>query len=73
MKKMEKKLFIPWVVSLAATVVCILIVVLSSRSVLTLSDGARSILALSVTVAMVIFGYTSCKHAGVLKNQKQRK
>ena len=73
MRKMEKKLFIPWVVSLAVTVVCILIVVLSSRSVLTLSDGARSILALSVTAAMVIFGYTSCKHAGVLKNQKQRK
>ena len=73
MKKMEKKLFIPWVISLAVTVVCIFIVVLNSRSVLALSDGARSVLALSVSAAMIVLGYTSCKHAGVLKNQKQRK
>ncbi len=71
MKKMDKKLLIPWIVSLVVMVVCIVVIFLSAGSALTLGDGARSVLALSVTAAMIVFGYTSCKHAGVLKGQKK--
>ena len=70
MKKMEKGLLIPWAGSLAATIVCILIVLLDAGAVVHLSDGARNALALTVTAALVVFGYTSCKHAGVLKSQR---
>lgn len=70
MKKMEKKILIPWITSFAVTVLCVVIVILDASAVLTLSGGARNALGIIVTVALIVFGYTSCKYAGVLKSQR---
>jgi len=50
----------------------VLAVLFSSRT-LTLTDTARNVIALSLTVALVVFSYTLCKHLSLLKGQRQKK
>ncbi len=72
MKNVSKKLLIAWAASFAAVVLCVLAVVLDCSAVLTLSDGARNAVGVAVAAALVVFGYTGCKYAGLLKGQKKK-
>lgn len=71
MKTIDKKTLIPWLVSFLTVVVCVVIVILSTSGTLVLSDTGRNALGIIVTVGLIVFAYTSCKYAGVLKGQKK--
>ena len=49
----------------------VLAILFSSRK-LSLTGTAVNIIALSLTVALVVFSYTLCRHLGLLKGQKQK-
>lgn len=71
MKKMDKKTLIPWAISALVTLVCLLLVVLFATGSLALSEAARGVLGVTITIALIVFAYTSCKYAGVLKGQRK--
>ena len=58
------------IISGAAMLVGIVIVVLFAAGVLALSEQSRNVLAIAISAALVVFSYTLCKSLGVLKNQK---
>ena len=59
------------IVSDAAMVAGLVIVVLFAAGVLALSEQSRNVLAIAISAALVVFSYTMCKSLGVLKNQKK--
>jgi len=54
-----------------AAIAGIVIVVLFAAGALALSEQSRSVLAIAISAALVVFSYTLCKSLGVLKNQKK--
>lgn len=62
---------ISMIVSGAALLIGIVIVVLFAVGVLALSEQSRNVLAIVISAALVVFSYTLCKSLGVLKNQKK--
>ena len=62
---------ISMIVSGAALLIGIVIVVLFAVGVLALSEQSRNVLAIAISAALVVFSYTLCKSLGVLKNQKK--
>ena len=61
----------PLRISGAAMLAGIVIVVLFAAGALALSEQSRSVLAIAISAALVVFSYTLCKSLGVLKNQKK--
>ena len=59
------------IISGAATLAGIVIVVLFAAGALALSEQSRNVLAIVISAALVVFSYTLCKSLGVLKNQKK--
>lgn len=59
------------IISGAAMLAGIVIVVLFAAGVLALSEQSRNVLAIAISAALVVFSYTLCKSLGVLKNQKK--
>ena len=72
MKPMSKKSVIPWLISLTVLIVTAGAIALNAAGVAALSEGARNALGVTVATALVVFGYTSCKYAGVLKGQTKK-
>ena len=62
---------ISMLVSGAALLAGIVIVVLFAVGVLALSEQNRNVLAIAISAALVVFSYTLCKSLGVLKNQRK--
>jgi len=62
---------ITMIISGAAMLAGIVIVVLFAVGVLALSEQSRNVLAIAISAALVGFSYTLCKSLGVLKNQKK--
>ena len=56
------------IISGAAMLAGIVIVVLFAVGVLALSEQSRNVLAIAISAALVVFSYTLCKSLGVLKN-----
>ena len=73
--KMKKEMTggtkITLIISGAAMLAGIVIVVLFAAGVLALSEQSRNVLAIAISAALVVFSYTLCKSLGVLKNQKK--
>lgn len=59
------------IISGAAMLAGIVIVVLFAAGALALSEQSRNVLAIAISAALVAFSYTLCKSLGVLKNQKK--
>ena len=59
------------IISGAAMLAGIVIVVLFAAGALALSEQSRNVLAIAISAALVVFSYTLCKSWGVLKNQKK--
>lgn len=61
------------IISGAAMLAGIVIVVLFAAGALALSEQSRNVLAIAIAIsaALVVFSYTLCKSLGVLKNQKK--
>ena len=59
------------IISGAAMLAGIVIVVLFAAGALALSEQSRSVLAIAISAALVVLSYTLCKSLGVLKNQKK--
>ena len=59
------------IISGAAMLAGIVIVVLFAVGVLALSEQSRNVLAIAISAALVVFSYTLCKSLGVLKYQKK--
>ena len=59
------------IISGAAMLAGIVIVVLFAAGALALSEQSRSVLAIAISAALVVFSYTLCKSLAVLKNQKK--
>ena len=59
------------IISGAAMLAGIVIVVLFAAGVLALSEQSRNVLAIAISAALVVFSYTLCTSLGVLKNQKK--
>ena len=57
------------IISGAAMLAGIVIVVLFAAGALALSDQSRNVLAIAISAALVVFSYTLCKSLGVLNNQ----
>ena len=55
------------IISGAAMLAGIVIVVLFAVGVLALSEQSRNVLAIAISAALVVFSYTLCKSLGVLK------
>ena len=72
MKPISKKILIPWLVSFAVLIVTVGAIVLNAAGVAALSESARNVLAVAVAAALVVFAYTGCKYAGVLKGQRKK-
>lgn len=70
-QEMTGRTKISLIVSGAAMLAGIVIVVLFAVGVLALSEQSRSVLAIAISDALVVFSYTLCKSLGVLKNQKK--
>ena len=62
---------ITMIISGAAMLAGIVIVVLFAAGALALSEQSRNVLAIAISAALVVFSYTLCKSFGVLKNQKK--
>ena len=56
------------IISGAAMLAGIVIVVLFAAGALALSEQSRNVLAIAISAALVVFSYTLCKSLGVLKN-----
>ena len=59
------------IISGAAMLAGIVIVVLFAAGVLALSEQSRNVLAIAISAALVVFSYTLCKSLGVHKNKKK--
>lgn len=59
------------IISGAAMLAGIVIVVLFAAGALALSEQSRNVLAIVISAALVVFSYKLCKSLGVLKNQKK--
>ena len=59
------------IISGAAMLAGIVIVVLFAAGALALSEQSRNVLAIVISAALVVFSNTLCKSLGVLKNQKK--
>ena len=59
------------IISGAAMLAGIVIVVLFAAGALALSEQSRNVLAIAISAALVVFSYPLCKSLGVLKNQKK--
>ena len=70
-QEMTGRTKISMLVSGAALLAGIVIVVLFAVGVLALSEQNRNVLAIAISAALVVFSYTLCKSLGVLKNQKK--
>ena len=70
-QEMTGRTKIALLVSGAALLAGIVIVVLFAVGVLALSEQNRNVLAIAISAALVVFSYTLCKSLGVLKNQKK--
>ena len=71
-KEMTGGTKITLIISGAAMLAGIVIVVLFAAGALALSEQTRNVLAIAISAALVVFSYTLCKSLGVLKNQKKR-
>ena len=69
-KEMTGGTKITLIISGAAMLAGIVIVVLFAAGALALSEQSRNVLAIAISAALVVFSYTLCKSLGVLKNQK---
>ena len=72
-RPMSKKTLFVLIFSGAVFAADLVLAILFSAHKLSLTGTAVNIIALSLTVALVVFAYTLCKHLGLLKGQKQRK
>ena len=70
-QEMTGRTKISLIVSGAAMLAGIVIVVLFAAGVLALSEQSRNVLAIAISAALVVFSYTLCKSLWVLKNQKK--
>ena len=70
-QEMTRGTKITLIISGAAMLAGIVIVVLFAVGVLALSEQSRNVLAIAISAALVVFSYTLCKSLGVLKNQKK--
>ena len=70
-KEMNKGTKLALIVSGAVFVIGIVLVVLLNTQTIAPTESAKLALALAITVAMIVFAYTLCKHLGVLKNQRK--
>ena len=70
-KEMTGGTKITLIISGAAMLAGIVIVVLFAAGALALSEQSRNVLAIAISAALVMFSYTLCKSLGVLKNQKK--
>ena len=59
------------IISGAAMLAGIVIVVLFAAGALALSEQSRNVLAIAISAALVVLPHTLCKSLGVLKNHKQ--
>ena len=72
-RPMSKKTLFVLIFSGAVFAADLVLALLFSSHKLSLTGTAANIIALSLTVALVVFAYTLCKHLGLLKGQKQKK
>ena len=72
-RPMSKKTLFVLIFSGAVFAADLVLALLFSSHKLLLTETAVNILALSLTVALVVFAYMLCKHLGLLKGQKQKK
>ena len=72
-RPMSKKTLFVLIFSGAVFAADLVLALLFSAHKLSLTETAVNIIALSLTVALVVFAYTLCKHLGLLKGQKQKK
>ena len=72
-RPMSRKTLFVLIFSGAVFAADLVLALLFSAHKLSLTDTAVNIIALSLTVALVVFAYTLCKHLGLLKGQKQKK
>ena len=70
-REMNKSTKLALIVSGAVLVIGIVLVVLLNTQTIAPTESAKLALALAITVAMIVFAYTLCKHRGVLKNQRK--
>ena len=70
-QEMTGRTKISLIISGAAMLAGIVIVVLFAVGALALSEQSRNVLAIAISAALVVFSYTLCKSFGVLKNQKK--
>ena len=70
-QEMTKGTKLALILSGAVFVIGIVLVVLLNTQVIAPTENAKLALALAITVAMIVFAYTLCKHLGVLKNQRK--
>ena len=70
-KEMNKGTKLALIVSGAVFVIGIVLVVMLNTQTIAPTESAKLALALAITVAMIVFAYTLCKHLGVLKNQRK--
>ena len=70
-QEMTGRTKITLIISGAAMLAGIVIVVLFAAGALALSEQSRNVLAIAISAALVVFSYTLCNSVGVLKNQKK--
>ena len=70
-QEMTGRTKITLIISGAAMLAGIVIVVLFAAGALALSEQSRNVLAIAISAALVVFSYTLCQSLGVLKNQKK--
>lgn len=70
-QEMTGRTKISLIISGAAMLAGIVIVVLFAAGALALSEQSRNVLAIAISAALVVFSYTLCKSLGVLKHQKK--
>ena len=70
-KEMTGGTKITLIISGAAMLAGIVIVVLFAAGVLALSEQSRNVLAIAISAALVVFSYTLCKSLGVIKKKKK--
>ena len=71
-QEMTGRTKISLIISGAAMLAGIVIVVLFAAGALALSEQSRNVLAIAISAALVVFSYTLCKSLGVLTTQTKR-
>lgn len=72
-RPMSKKTLFVLIFSGAVFAADLVLALLFSSHKLLLTETAVNILALSLTVVLIVFAYTLCKHLGLLKGQRKKK